>query len=475
MYVLKTLNDDNQKYISYIPKFHRDYKMERYYDADGVEINLDIDDIYIKPDVVAIIAKFHDIYPLVNEFLEYDIQFYKDYEKFLLCYMNANIIDRMGVWFEHAPSLITQIDEIIEALHITDALNIKEDSSYKLNITLDEAKYIMITSIRSRFFIPCFLGGTAVDEYQQKVIHNILSKEMIEKGILNKLYNIVTSMIMASNVKFNGKKIWSFLSRAKGYTQDNHIYELIASIYYKAIPSLKPQENPIAYIISVAKNELNWLMQTAMTNLFLPSTVDTISMIKPKGDLIQSEIFYRVIVQKIFYPIVEDYKDYVELYHYNVYTTLYNISQPLIIKIFNFQIKSINIANVHVFNFFTHRFLKTINEMPRSNMENMLLSAPMLNLDLKELERLPDHLIQKVTTTLRPYFITKKITHLTLNTIKKYYINTILALYKYRYYDVITKQYIQINWNDFIEELISFTVNLSIDAYKKEIDAIKKY
>ena len=108
-------------------------------------------------------------------------------------------------------------------------------------------------------------------------------------------------------------------------------------------------------------------------------------------------------------------------------------------------------------------------------MENMLLSAPMLNLDLKELERLPDHLIQKVTTTLRPYFITKKITHLTLNTIKKYYINTILALYKYRYYDVITKQYIQINWNDFIEELISFTVNLSIDAYKKELDAIKKY
>ena len=75
---------------------------------------------------------------------------------------------------------------------------------------------------------------------------------------------------------------------------------------------------------------------------------------------------------------------------------------------------------------------------------------------------------------MKPYLVTKKITHLTLNTIKKYYINTILALYKYRYYDVITKQYITIDWNKFIEEIISFTINLSIGSYQKEIGAIKK-
>jgi len=475
LYVLKTLNNnDNQQYISYIPKFHRDYKMKKYYDATGEELNIDIDDIYIKPDVVAIIAKFDDVYSYVNEIFEYDQQFYKDYEKFLLKYLNADINDRMGVWIELAPSLITRIDEIYEEMEIAKTLNVNENSSFKLNITLDEAKYIMLTSIRCRFFIPCFLGGTAVNEHQQKVIHSIMNYELIERKILNKIFNIVSSMVVSSTTKFNGKKIWSFLSRAKGYTQENHIFELISSIYYKAIPSLKPSENPIAYLISVAKNELNWLLQTAMTNLFLPSTVDTISMIKPKNDLIQSEIFYKVIVQKLFFPIIEAYEDYKELYHYNVYPTIYNITQPLILQIFNLPIKALNISNPHVLNFFTHRFLLSINELRRPNMEAMLLTAPSINLDLKDLERLPDQLIQKVTTTLKPYLVTKKITHLTLNTIKKYYINTILALYKYRYYDVITKQYITIDWNKFIEEIISFTINLSIGSYQKEIGAIKK-
>lgn len=431
-------------------------------------------DIYIKPDVVAIISKFDDIYSYVNEFLEYDIQFYKEYEKFLLKYLSVKENDRMGVWVELAPTLINRIDEIYEELEISKTLNVHEDSSFKVNITLNEAECIMLTSIRCRFFIPCFMGNTAVNEYQQKVIHSIINYELIEKKILNKIFNIVLSMIIASTNKYNGKKIWSFLSRAKGHTQDNHIFQLISSIYYKAMPSLKPSENPIAYLISIAKNELNWLMQTAMTNLFLPSTIDTISMLKPKNDLIQSEIFYKVIVQKLFFPIFEAYSDFKEVYHYNVYPTIYNISQPLILQIFNLPIRSLNISNPHVLNFFTHRFLLSLNELRRPNMENMLVTVPMINLDLKELEKLPEHLINKITVTLKPYLVTKKITHLTLNTIKKYYVTTVLSLYKYRYYDVITKQYVVIDWNKFIEEIISFTINLSIGTYQKEIMEIKK-
>jgi len=474
VYVLCKENDTNQEFISYVPKFHTNYKIKQHYDIDGNPIEWNEDVIYIKPDVLAVTNKFNDIYDLVNNILNNNEAFYKAYEKFLLTYLNADIEHRMGVWFDHAPKLINYIDEIYVNMEIGKGMFVTENASYKLNINAKEADIIMKTSVRSRFFIPCYLGGNAVSEHQQKVIHTILNEEMIEDKILTKLFNIVSSMVIASGTKYQGRKIWEFLSRSKGYTQENHVMELLSSIYYKALPSLKPQDNPIAYMILVARNELNWLMSTSMTNLFLPSNIDTLSMIKPKGDIIQSEIFYRVIVQKLFQPIAESYKDYKELYHYNVYTTLYNLTQPLILQIFNLPIRSLNIANVHVLNFFMHKFLVSLAEQKRVNMEIMLITAPMINLDLKNLERLPINLQNKITTTLRPYFITKKITHLTLNTIKKYYTNTVLALYKNKYFNVLTQEYEKIDWNKFIEELISFTVNLAIHTYQKEIEEIKE-
>lgn len=474
MYVLCKESETNQEYISYIPKFHtNNYKIKQHYDADGNPITWDENEIYIKPDVLAITNKFDDVYGLVNNILENNEDFYKIYEKFLLSYLNADIQNRMGVWFEYAPILINYLDKIYVEMQLGKDMNVTENTAYKLNINAVEADYIMKTSVKSRFFIPCFLSGNAVNEYQQKVIQTTLNEELIENNVLHKLFSIVSFMVISSNTKYQGKKIWEFLSRAKGYTQENFVMELMSSIYYKAIPSLKPKENPIAYMILVAKNELNWLLSTSLTNLFLPSNIDTISMIKPKGDIIQSEIFYRVIVQKLFYPIAEAYKDYKELYHYNVYATLYNLTQPLILQIFNLPIRSLNIVNVHVLNFFMHKFLLSLSEPRRTNMETMLITAPMINLDLKNLERLPINLQNKITTTLRPYFVTKKITHLTLNTIKKYYVNTVLALYKNKYFNVITQQYEKINWDKFIEELISFTINLAINAYSKEIEEVK--
>jgi hypothetical protein len=475
VFVLRNPTDnENDRYISYQPKYNASLIVNKHYNDSFEELSLDIHEMYFKPDIVAIINKFGDIYNIVNEFLESDLSFYKQYEEFMTEYLMCSIEDRMGVFFDHAPTLINHIDMLFDKSQIEDQIMVKQDSSYKLNINLDDAKYILLTSVRSRFFIHCYLGGLAVDVHQQKVIHNMLSQELIEKGILNKFFNIVTSIVMATNPETTSKKLWGFLTRSKGYTYESQVIDLVSSVYYKALPSIQPQENPIAYLISVAKNELKWLMQTAMTNLFLPSTIDTVAMIRPKGDLIQSEIFYRVIVQKLFFPIVEDYKDYLKLYHYNVYVVLYNITQPLILAIFNLPLKNINISNVHVLNFFTHKFLKQIGEMPRPNMEKLLLSAPMPNYDMKKIDKLPDNLIAKIASTLKPYFITKKITHLTLNTIKKYYITTILNLYKYRYLDVITEQYHKIDWSIFIEELISFSINLTIGTYNSEIEKIKK-
>lgn len=478
MFVLKTLNLDDvetKQYISFIPQYKKNYEIKKYFNENHEVIFLDINEIYIKPDVIAIINKFEDIFNLVNDMLQQDSVLYKEYENFLFEYVQTDPEDRLGVFFEYGPILLTHIDDLFYKLDLSKDLIVKQNSAYKLNISLEETVFILLTSIRMRFFIPCLIGNLAVDEYQQKVIYNMISQEMIEKGILQKLFNIIMSMIMATNPETTSKKLWGFLSRGKGYTYDNHILELITSVYQKALPSIKPTENPIAYLISIAKNELNWLMQTAMSNLFLPSTIDTVSMIKPRNDILESEIFYRVIVQKILFDIAEEYKEYSSLYHYNVYTVLNNITQPLIIAIFNLPIKAFNISNVHLLNFFTHKFLKmVILNMRFINMETILLTAPMPNMETKTIVRLPENLNTKITNTLRPYFLNKKINHLSLNTIKKYYINTIFNLYKNKYFDTIQNKYVTINWLELIEELIYFTVTLTTGGYNMEIEKIKK-
>lgn len=477
MFVLKTLTcgESEDKYISFIPKYKKFTQIKRYFDENQEEISLPINEVYFKPDVVAILSKFEDIFNLANEMLETDETLYKEYETFLFTYVDALPEDRLGVFFEYGPNLLTKIDKLFYTMKISKDMQVKQNSSYKLNISYDEAVFIMLTSVRTRFFLPCLIGNLTVDEYQQKLIYNILSQEMIEKGILQKIFNIITSIIMATNPETMSKKLWGFLSRGKGYTYDNHVLELITSVYQKAIPSIKPTENPIAYLISIAKNELHWLLQTAMSNLFLPSTIDTVSMIKPRNNILESEIFYRVIVQKLLFDIAEEYKDYANLYHYNVYTTLHNITQPLILAIFNLPIKTFNISNIHILNFFAHKFLKTIIVTTRfCNLEKMLITAPMPNIELKMIEKLPDNMQTKISSTLRPYFISKKIRHLSLNTIKKYYLNTFLNLYKNKYFDVIENKYIQIDWMQTIEELIQFSLNLTTGVYNTEIENIKK-
>ena len=85
MFVLRNPTDnENDRYISYQPKYNASLIVNKHYNDSFEELSLDIHEMYFKPDIVAIINKFGDIYNIANEFLESDLSFYKQYSYVIL-------------------------------------------------------------------------------------------------------------------------------------------------------------------------------------------------------------------------------------------------------------------------------------------------------------------------------------------------------------------------------------------------------
>ena len=235
MFVLRNPTDnENDRYISYQPKYNASLTVNKHYNDSFEELSLDIHEMYFKPDIVAIINKFDDIYNIANEFLESDLSFYKQYEEFMTEYLMCSIEDRMGVFFDHAPMLINHIDMLFDKSHIEDQLMVKQDSSYKLNITLDLLIYSSYFSVDGFLFIVIWWfehGCTST-----KVIHNMLSR--ISGKVLNKFFQY--SNFYCRQQTRTTSKIMGLTDKI--YLESLSVYSLV---YITTLPSIQTKNHSI--------------------------------------------------------------------------------------------------------------------------------------------------------------------------------------------------------------------------------------
>ena len=290
--------------------------------------------------IAAVYNKFNDIFDVVNLMLASHKLLHETYDDLMhfIFTDKSSPASKYNYILEKTPIIIKYIDEIIERDNLLDNISIVESDAYSLNINIEETKILYKASIRTRFFIPIYLSNEySLDDTQAKGLHNIICRELLDSGIITKLFKIIDSIILQTSPERKGKRLWDMLSASQGYASDTHNLELINSIFYKALPSLRlpsvnnPNDviNPIAYLVSVAKNELQWLLQTSFSYICIPSSLNLINNIPtPKSNIIEQEVFYRTITKNIFDYIAKNYSSYSDLYHYNVYPTLYNISPP---------------------------------------------------------------------------------------------------------------------------------------------------
>jgi hypothetical protein len=307
-----------------------------------------------------------------------------------------------------------------------------------------------------------------MDQLSQKEMQKYICRDMINNGTLDKLYKIINSIIMSTYPTKSGKKIWDLLSVTTGYTSDGYALRLLSSVIYKALPSLKPEENPIAYMISICKNEVDWLLRTNFGIKFVNSTINNISVNENTNRIEEYEIYYRSIVKVCFEPIFKKYEDLAnKLSNYNAYTTVVNICNPLIFKIFGINSYHISLDNNCLINLYCYDFLKD-HDPDKTELLKLLTSASAISQDRKPLS---DEIKAYAQSTIVSRELGKYYKFLNHANLKKIVIESISVLYQYKYIDVNTNEELEINWFKFIDEFVDYLRKVASEDYKDFINS----
>ena len=412
-------------------------------------------------ELAALVNKFNDIFNIVNTMLTSNKDLLTTYEQFLKEYLDSD--NKYQVFLKYSNKLFYLIDETYANMKLGTNMNVKEDSTYVLNINLKESEDLFKTSIRTRFFIVCYLTDNSMDQLSQKEMQKYICRDMINNGTLDKLYKIINSIILSTYPTKSGKKIWDLLSVTTGYTSDGYALRLLSSVIYKALPSLKPEENPIAYMISICKNEVDWLLRTNFGIKFVNSTINNVSVNESTNRIEEYEIYYRAIVKVCFEPILKKYESLAaKLSNYNAYTTVVNICNPLIFKIFGINSYHISLDNNCLINLYCYDFIKE-HDPDKTELLKLLTSASVISQDRKPLS---DEIKSYAQSTIVSKELGKSYKFLNHANLKKIVTESIGVLYQYKYLDVNTNEDLDINWFKFIEEFVDYLRKVASEDYK---------
>lgn len=421
-------------------------------------------------ELAALVNKFNDIFNVVNTMLEYNKDLLNEYESFLKEYIDS--LNKYQVFLKHSGKLFYLIDMLYDELNLGKNINVKEDSSYNLNINLKESEDLFRTSIRTRFFIVCYLTDDSMDQLSQKEMQKYICRDMINNGTLDKLYKIINSIILSTYPTKSGKKLWDLLSVTTGYTSDGYSLRLLSSVIYKALPSLKFNENPIAYMISICKNEVDWLLRTNFGIKFVNSTINSLTMCENSNRVEEYEICYRSIVKVCFEPILKKYEDLAnKLNNYNAYTVVVNLCNPLIFKIFGINSYHISLDNNCLINLYCYDFIKD-HDPDKTELLKMLTSASVISsMDRKTL---PEEIKSYAHGMIVSKELGKSYKFLNHANLKKIITESISILYQYKYINVNTSEEVDINWFKFIEEFIEYLRKIASEDYTDFIQKEKE-
>ena len=437
---------------------------------------------------MSILNKFKIVFNIVEHILDTYPEFETKYEGFLERYFEADSSKKIEIVLSEIDDLIKNIDEIFYIENYDKEINVIV-KDLKLNINYEDTVAILKTSVRTRFFIFVYLAETSVNEYgellseqvslfpdQQKVFQKIICNEILEMGVIDKFNSIIESLIKRSRPEGSGAGLWSLLGANHGYSPSGFAVELLTSIVYKGLTSMDPKENPIYFLISIAKNELDWMLRTILPTRIIPnSSVDLTDIINSgKVTSFESSMLYTITTKKIFDSIFSLYAQYDEVRKYNTNILLFHLSQPLINKIFQkICIRDLTTTSGHELNFFVHQFL-SIHDPYKVIMKSLLISAPTFDDSKKEYSVIPEILSKRLKKNLEETgldIFNNKIT-------QKHMFNnlslSLLYLYKQKYYDVLNKCLIDIDWNLFVDEYSDYCRKIVSDGYIEGINTSKR-
>lgn len=425
-------------------------------------------------ELAALVNKFKSVFSIVNAMLDSNNTLKDTYEKFLREYFDSlTDDDRYSVFLKYYRQLFELIDQTYNNLNLGKSLKVNVKDEYCLNINYEETETIFKSSIRTRFFVICYMSEYSVDQIKQKEIHKLICKDLIDSGVLKKLYKIINSIVLNTNPTKSGKKIWDLLSTSTGYTAEGYSIKLLSSVIYKALPSLNPNENPVAFMISIAKNEMDWLLRTKLGTKIVNSEINISNVTEATNRIEEHEIYYRTIVQQYFKPVAYTYSSICEkLSRYNLYTTASTICSPLINKIFSVGINKILLDNVSLINMFCYDFFIKYDK-DKSEILKILKLVPITSKIVSTERLLPEDIKAHIKNVSIVKGLNKRITYLTPVNLQKVLTESIGKLYNCTYCDYVNMEEVTVNWYEFVNEYIDYLTNILDGTYDSYILEIK--
>ena len=194
---------------------------------------------------------------LNDQYEEFKIWF----EKFVKNYLNKKV-DQKG-FLKACDVFLLYSENYVNSLE-TDYhkfVNHSKRSKTSLIFSEEEIKNIIISSTALKIYsIFSYDMGLRLTEDNHKEVYNKLINRLMNTDTVDKIYQLIRSRASGSSV--NNKYVWDMIKVNMSETPESFSMQVFNYMMSHLYPGLKPENNPVAYIVAVIDDKLMWLMKT---------------------------------------------------------------------------------------------------------------------------------------------------------------------------------------------------------------------
>jgi len=170
---------------------------------------------------------------------------------------------RFTILESNSESLIKFVNGYIDSLQIDFSNFVDEKKAKKNSILFRENEIKIITRLSGYLKVYSLFFNSEnlrLDDRMHRVFYNILSKEITNTEIINKIFNIIQTRTFRYNI--SDKYMWDYIKMVQCKSIDIHVIEIFNFIMNSILVLCESDKNPIIYFIGVVEESVKWFLRS---------------------------------------------------------------------------------------------------------------------------------------------------------------------------------------------------------------------
>ena len=177
--------------------------------------------------------------------------------------INPDKPTRFSVLKNNLNNIIDFVNRYIDYLDIDFSKFVDEKKSKKNSILFrkDEIKLITRLSGYLKVYSIFFNSNNLrLDNRMHRVVYNILSDELSNTDVINKVFNIIKTRTFRYNL--TDRYMWDYIKMVQCKSIDVHVIEIFNFIMNSILVLCETDKNPITYFIGVVEESVKWFLRS---------------------------------------------------------------------------------------------------------------------------------------------------------------------------------------------------------------------